>query len=244
MPNDKQRGGWKILKIVETDTQKDVFLEARIALMNATDPLQPLDMWRFGRAVERSVKLCFEVSFVDVDLVHPTQPRSYLDNYSYMNRVPVRVFKRYKTHVTVVWRVITSEASRSKEHVIKIVNASELPAADGKGSVYGRGTINGSDVKINANYVSGILSGHDRNTIPHELGHTLGLLHIDVNTHRYKFFGYESDQYLTPDRQIADSNNVMFNGRSPFMKDSLSTDFSPTQIRRIVKNLQQGTVNR
>lgn len=219
MPSDKQPGGWKILQIVETYPQTDVFLEVKIALLNATKPPKSFDMRRFGQAVERSVKLCFEVSFIEAPLF------------------PLPFLRRYKTHVSVVWRVVTSETGRNQEHLIKIMNAGDLPG------VYGKGAINGSIVKINADHVAKILSGYDRNTIPHELGHTLGLLHVDVNTHRYAFFGFTSDQYLSPESQFADSNNVMFSGRSRFMKDSLSVQLSPQQIRRVVKNLQQRTVN-
>lgn len=54
-----------------------------------------------------------------------------------------------------------------------------LPASQLRG-VYGKvNKIGGSVVFLNERYVNNIINGKDRNTLPHEFGHSLGLLHVD-----------------------------------------------------------------
>ena len=54
-----------------------------------------------------------------------------------------------------------------------------LPASQLRG-VYGKvNKIGGSVVFLNERYVNNIINGKDRNTLPHEFGQSLGLLHVD-----------------------------------------------------------------
>ncbi len=234
-----QQGGWKLVKMVKLNHKTDVYIELKVALVDSTSPKLNVDMSAFGRAVEKSVKVCYEVLFHDVRYEFPAQTRSFLDNYSYLNNRPVAVPVIVQVHVDVKWRVLGKRQTLSGEHLIEVKSSGEMPG------LYGETNYTfGSEICISARYVANIISGYDKNTVPHELGHSLGLLHPDDNYHVLSFVGFESEQYWGPRKQLADTNNLMFNGESPYMNDSLSVHVSPEQIRRIVNNLKAGRVNK
>lgn len=75
-------------------------------------------------------------------------------------------------------RVINSKKELAKDdHLIEIVPASALPSDEDKGITLGRAPIGGKHVMINELAVKNIINGKNQKTVPHELGHTLGLRH-------------------------------------------------------------------
>lgn len=104
--------------------------------------------------------------------------------------------------------------------------------------------IGGSEIYINERSVSKIISGFDRNTIPHELGHSLGLLHVDQNVHFLSFLGAESNQFWNLTKQAQYNTNIMFSRGNAYMHDSLSTRINTSQIKVLINNIKQNTVNK
>lgn len=70
-----------------------------------------------------------------------------------------------------------------------------------------------------------MMNGNDNNTLVHELGHTLCLIHIDQNSETFfetVLWGSNS-QNMDPAKQRANSNNAMFSEGSSYMNDKTST---------------------
>ena len=65
-------------------------------------------------------------------------------------------------------------------YLVQIKDNRELPGVYGKANFIG-----GKKVFINERYVSNIMNGNDNNTLVHELGHTLGLRHIDQKSETF-----------------------------------------------------------
>ncbi len=78
-------------------------------------------------------------------------------------------------NVQVNARVISNKNQlTSNEHLIEIKDNKDLPGIYGKVNEIG-----GTEVYINESKVANMMNGNDNNTLVHELGHTLGLRHID-----------------------------------------------------------------
>lgn len=107
--------------------------------------------------------------------------------------------------------------------------------------LYGKASkIGGSGVDLNESVVQNIIRGADNNTIVHEFGHTLGLLH--VNDHHT--YSTDARQYWTVKRQhTKDSTNAMFSGDSRYMHDKTSKIIVAQQIEIIIQNYRLGKIN-
>lgn len=220
---------WKI-KVKEYQTFIDVSLHLDLAILNSSHTV--VDMNLFGKVVEKQLKTAFEIDYWRaIGYKRLDVRRSYfLDNFP-SKPIYEPVTKRVKVKLEVSYRVITDMSERIiGEHLLQIKNKDEMLG------LYGRvSEIGGLEVYINEKKVANIVAMHDRNTIPHEFGHTLGLKHIDINTHWLSFFGKESEQYLDTLKQKRHKNNMMFSGRSKFMNDSLSVEMLPSQVELIIK---------
>lgn len=135
-------------------------------------------------------------------------------------------------------RIISNVSQRiNNEHLLNIVpNTGEMA------KFYGRANkIGGNEVEVNLKFVPNIIKELDNSTIPHEFGHTLGLLH--VNSHYA--YGNDPRQYFPVKRQrTKDSTNVMFSGDSRYSHDATSTNIVPSQIDVIIDNYRSGNLNR
>lgn len=119
-----------------------------------------------------------------------------------------------------------------------------FPASQLRG-VYGKvNKIGGSVVFLNERYVNNIINGKDRNTLPHEFGHSLGLLHVDgADAWFLGLFG--RSQYYDSYKQERNRYNVMVSGaNSKYTDDYKSTDINPEQISIILENFRNNKVNR
>lgn len=162
-----------------------------------------------------------------------------MDHLNYLNNQPIPKVKIVTTYLQIRWRVLSKMEHLQNEHLIEIKNDKDVQR------VYGRvNEIGGSEVYINEKYVHNIISGWDINTIPHELGHSLGLLHPDVNTHLLSVFGFQSSQYWDQTTQLQDTNNLMLSGKNKYMKDHLSSHITPQQVKRAIVNIKIGLINK
>ena len=89
-----------------------------------------------------------------------------------------------------------------------------------------------------------MLNGKDNNTLPHELGHTLGLRHIDQKSETFMDWFGGNSQYMNPANQKKNSSNAMFSGGSPYMNDKTSTGITGGQIETGKKAAAAGDINK
>jgi len=230
------KGGWEILSINKSKNATDIYIQLSAVLVNNSSN-KLINMTQFGTALERSLKVCYEFSSYEAFYESPEKSVGHLDGYDYLYRRPFKVFKLLNAHLSVKWR-ISALANPLNEHLVEIKDDKDLSGVYAKVN-----NIYGSIVYVNANKVSGIISGFDRNTLAHEFGHSLGLLHPDINTAWFGFLGYESNQYWTSQKRSKDSLNMMYSGGSPYMNDSLSTHISSSQMRLVIENIRQSKVN-
>lgn len=135
------------------------------------------------------------------------------------------------------YRIIRNpDQKMNNEHLIQIRdNAGEMK------NLYGYAhDIGGSTVSLNVFYVNNIIQGLNNNTIPHELGHTLSLLHVD----KQSTFRSDPSQYWTQRQQhTKDSTNIMFSGGSRYNQDLTSTTVVGSQINIIINAYRNGMLN-
>ncbi len=80
-----------------------------------------------------------------------------------------------------------------------------------------------------------IINGKDNNTIPHEFGHTAGLLHPDnVATFFDGFIPWNPDsQYRNKEERSKDPHNIMYSGESGLINDKTSVKIQRSQTNKI-----------
>lgn len=160
-----------------------------------------------------------------------------MDNFKLSKLLISSEYKKINVNVTVKSRIIKDESERNKgEHLLRIENDRDM-----KG-LYGQGKIGGLLVRINAKYLSNILNGRDDNTLPHEFGHTLGLLHVD-GLDAYFMGLFTPNQYMNRMEQSKDPYNMMFSGKSPYMNDKKSVKINLNQLQIIINNIRNNKVN-
>lgn len=229
-------GGWKLIGIVKNNQSFAIDLSLAYCLLNSSTTT--FFMGGLRVAIDRSIINCYNVDFYDT-LYEPYTMASKLDNFP-SRKDAFKTTVLNKVRVVVKSRIVTNISQRANnEHLLQIKSASQLPG------VYGRvNKIGGSVIEINEASVPQIISGFDRNTIPHELGHSLGLLHVDQNKHFFSVFGATSEQYWNLAKQKQFSTNVMFSGGSTYMNDSLSTGINTSQVKRLIENVKHNAVNK
>lgn len=228
------KGGWKLTGIVNNGHEIVIDISFSYCLLNSSGA--NFNMNALRSAIDKSIVNCYNVTFYD-EIFEPHTIKSNLDNYP-SRTIMTHTKMLNRVRVTVNSRVVNATSQRhTNEHLLEIKNL--------KPGLYGEANfIGGSTVSINSAYVPDIIKGSDRNTIPHELGHTLGLLHVDENYHILAPFGATSVQYWTPNKQKQFTTNMMFSGRSPYMNDSLSTRINILQIKRLAYNIKNNKINR
>ncbi|MBN9299159.1 MAG: hypothetical protein J0I41_19315 [Filimonas sp.] len=229
-------GGWKLIGIARNNQSFAIDLSLAYCLLNSS--ATTVFMGGLRVAIDRSIINCYNVDFYDT-LYEPYIMASKLDNFP-SRKGAFKTTVLNKVRVVVKSRIITNISQRANnEHLLQIKSASQLPG------IYGRvNKIGGSVIEINETCVPQIISGFDRNTIPHELGHSLGLFHVDQNMHFFSVFGATSEQYWDLAKQKQFRTNVMFSGGSAYMHDSLSTSINTSQMKRLIENVKHNTVNK
>ncbi|WP_343307379.1 DUF6443 domain-containing protein [Chitinophaga niabensis] len=88
------------------------------------------------------------------------------------------------SNIHVNLRTVKSENEiGDNDHIIEIVNPNQQGIFTGQNAdAFARSPMGGLRVYVNYEHLNEIISGRDRNTIAHELGHTAGLIHPDDRT--------------------------------------------------------------
>ena len=196
-------------------------------------------MGDFANALKNQVETSYSIKYTKTVYETVVVP-SGLDN------MPARTYRIPKevtvtVNVTVDVRVITKESDlKGTEHLVNIKDSKDLPG------VYGAADkIGGKRVDVGEGYVPNMINGKDNNTLPHELGHTFGLRHIDKQSEGFieSLFG-GNPQYMNPAEQKKNSTNAMFSGTSPYMNDKTSTKITGSQIEVGRQGAAAETINK
>lgn len=173
-------GGWKITSIVNNGANVTINISLAYCLLNSSNAV--FNMPALQTAINKSILLCYNVDFYD-NIFEQQTIRSGLDNFPSRN-ILVKSKLLHKVRVTIHSRIIRLGGERKNgEHLLVVQNNANLLKK------YARvNKISGSEVHINEKSIPNIISGYDRNTIPHELGHSLGLLHVNQNIHFFDIF--------------------------------------------------------
>lgn len=139
-------------------------------------------------------------------------------------------------------RVIKSEKDRGKhEHLYKIRDDSD-PMVNGS---YGAASnIYEKDIYLNAQNIPGMIASTDKNTIPHETGHTGGLRHPNTVATGGDPAAVSEGQSFMPGSNGQNSNNAMYSGDSKLLNDLTSTEINTTQFVILINNIKNGKVNK
>jgi hypothetical protein len=232
-------GGWRV-EITESGLTINVKLNLNLAICNDSSN-HTINLNTLGNAVERQLRQSYEIRyFKTVD--RGASVISGLDNFRGKRFIRL-IKKNVYVHLKLNKRIVFNASNqRPDEHLLIIKDGATLKKATGH-SVYGyANSIGGTIVYLNESKVKNIINGFDNNTIPHEFGHTLGLLHVDQNTNRNPFWG-ESEQYWSSKKQKSDSTNIMFSGGSRYMHDGSSMSVAAEQIELIIAKYNYEKIN-
>jgi RHS repeat-associated protein len=231
---------WEIKTIQNDDGSKTVHVKLTVATLNSSG--QKHDMSKFNEALSKQVKDSYGIKYSKVE-----KNIEYRDMPGDRPPLPIEMSSLVDVNVVVevdVREVKSGGQLKQNEHLVEIKNNTDLP------DVYGKvNKIGGKEVYINTNYVSEMIKGNDNNTLVHELGHTLGLRHIDIKAETtwedmsVMFGGTGNPQYRTPEEQKKSENNAMFSGGSIYMDDKTSTEIDGEQIETATESYESGELN-
>ena len=262
---------WIISTSIDSKGNKTVTIKLTAAIVNTSGTA--VDLNKFKAAVISQLKTNFEkISYREVTQYTQTPNKSRLDGvttgtgmipsdfvnvsvkFDYDIRVVTNKEQQFDTNPFTTSNGLTTtnpnpfiakdpnytDTRRPDEHLIEIKADQELP------NLYGKvNKIGGKELYLNVTKIANIISGKDNNTVFHELGHSLGLRHVDKKYETLiDIINGGNSQYLNKDKQSRDSNNAMFSGSSKYMNDSTSTNTSPTQFKRIIENIKKNEVNK
>lgn len=128
-----------------------------------------------------------------------------------------------------------------EEHLMVVLDDSH-PKVKG---TYGRGPFYGTIVYLNEKHTPGMISGSDKNTIPHEVGHTAGLKHLMEKRDEAGLLG----NLIKKLHHIQNKDNMMWRGGghpsySMADADQKLDKTNPDQIDQIKKNLNDKKLNK
>ncbi len=216
---------WEISTTVDNNGNQTVLLTLNAAVVNSSSN-SSLNTGDFVKAMQSQIKSSYSIKYTKT-IYEPVTIESGLDNFpSKTIMVPKEV--TVTVNVQVNARVISNKNQlTSNEHLIEIKDNKDLPGIYGKVNEIG-----GTEVYINESKVANMMNGNDNNTLVHELGHTLGLRHIDQKEETLfeQFLWGKNPQYMTPSEQAKNPNNAMFSGSSPYMNDKTSTQINGQQM--------------
>ncbi len=230
-------GGWTF-GIHETATAINVKMCLKLAILDTMDEKQ-IDLDALGNAIERQLRKTYQISYVTnaIGTENMVQLKSGLDGRP-GKKISLPVKKNVQIIFNMQYRIITKERQRmNNEHLVMISsNSGRMMKLYGYANKLGGSTIN-----LNVARVPDMISGADSNTLPHEFGHTLTLLHVnDVNT-----LDADPGQYFSLPQQYfsKDTTNIMFKGGSRQMNNITSISITGFQMDIILKNYKKGRLN-
>lgn len=120
------------------------------------------------------------------------------------------------------------------EHLVDVRDANKLIGLYGKVNKIG-----GTEIYLKETFIPSIIKGLDKNTIPHEFGHSLGLYHVDEP---WVWIKSMREQWNIQ-KMINNKTNIMFGGGAVYMNDKTSTTITPEQMNIIIENYKFGRLN-
>jgi hypothetical protein len=237
--NDINGQDWIITTTFDKQGNKTIHVKLTAAVIDATTA-QKIDVNAFKASISTQVENTYAISFREASKYKIVNLNNGLDMPSKNVPIPTE-FRDVNVVVDVDIRVINEESDlESNEHLIKIVDndSKELPI-DATAAV---NKIGGTEVRIKEKYVADIISNKNKKTLPHELGHTLGLRHIDIVAETAgevisNFFGGNGNpQYKGPAK--SNPKNVMLSKYKPSANEVI-----PSQINAAVKEYESGNLN-
>jgi len=230
-------GGWKFL-VSETATAVDVKMSLKLAILDITEE-KKTNLNALGRAVERQLKKTYQISYITnaIGGQNVINIKSGLDGY-HNRRISLPVKKNVYVSFNMQYRIVTKERQRmSDEHLLEIHEDVGMFR-----TIYGRAnSLGGNKVQLNVRFVPDMIGSIDNNTLPHEFGHTLTLLHVNegatLKIDKNQFFSL-SHQYFSKD-----TTNIMFKGGSSQMNDLTSITIIGLQMDIIIRNYRRGLLN-
>ncbi|MCX2451813.1 hypothetical protein OQX61_11125 [Pedobacter sp. PLR] len=230
-------GGWTF-EVQETAMVINVKMKLKLAILDTTDD-KKIDLTALGNAVERQLRKTYQISYVTNAMGRDNTARlkSSLDGYP-GRTISLPVKKTVQIIFNMKYRTITKERHKmNNEHLLMI-----SPNSGRMKKLYGYANkIGGNTINLNVMYVPDMVSGADSNTLPHEFGHTLTLLHVnDVHT-----VDTDPNQYFSLYQQYfsKDTTNIMFKGGSRKMNNITSTSIIGFQMDIILKSYKNGRLN-
>ena len=228
---------WDESSVTQKNGNVTINLTLTVAILNSSN--KKFDLKKLGNVLSSQLQSSYGISYVEGMNYKNSVSQKGMDNLYVARTLPTK-FRKVNVNVSVRFRVISNKSElRDREHLLNILPASQLRGVYGKVNKIG-----GSVVFLNERYVNNIINGKDRNTLPHEFGHSLGLLHVDGADAWFQgLFG--RSQYYDSYKQERNRYNVMFSGaNSKYTDDYKSTDINPEQISIILENFRNNKVNR
>lgn len=148
---------------------------------------------------------------------------------------------------------------RSDEHLFDVAtidaNDESLPIEHRmKALLFGEANkIGGMDIFLNAENIDGMINGSNQVTIPHEVGHTAGLYHPDVEesgdgSDQINRRKRKERQLFRPGPKGRNAHNLMYSnagyGQSVPLNLQKSTQVNRRQFRVIIRNIKRGKLNK
>ncbi|WP_215225665.1 eCIS core domain-containing protein [Echinicola shivajiensis] len=149
----------------------------------------------------------------------------------------------YDVSTTANVRVINklTDLNFMSEHLIVVLDDSH-PKVNG---TYGRGPFYGTIVYLNEKHTPGMISGSDKNTIPHEVGHTAGLKHLMEKSDESGMIG----KLIKELHHHQNKDNMMWRGGghpsySMADADQKLVKTNPDQLDKVRKHLNNNELNK
>ena len=228
---------WYESSVTQKNGNVTINLTLTVAILNSSN--KKFDLEKLGNVLSNQLQSSYGISYVEGMNYKNSVRQKGMDNLYVAKKMPTK-FRKVNVNVSVRFRTIRNKSElQDREHLLNILPASQLQGVYGKVNEIG-----GSVVFLNERYVNNIINGKDRNTLPHEFGHSLGLLHIDgADAWLQGLFG--QSQYYDSYKQERNRYNVMFSGaNSKYTDDYKSTDINPEQISIILKKIRRNKVNK
>ncbi len=236
--NDTDGRDWGISTKIDKNGNEIVTVKLTAAVLNASAN-KKLNMGDFASALKDQVQTSYSIKYTKVIYIPKVLKRDLDGRPSLTIKVPKEVTVTVNVQVDV--RVINKESQlKGNEHLIRIDDSDKLSGAYGKVNKIG-----GKVVDIGETFVPNMINGLDNNTLVHELGHSLGLRHIDKKAETFweKVLS-DNPQYMNPKKQRGNSTNAMFSGTSPYMNDEKSTKITGEQIEIARNAAKSGDINK
>jgi len=234
-------GGWSIV-VEESSSTLFVKMNLKIVIADLTIK-KTTNLLKLVNAIKSQLKKSYQINYSTLF----TSPMSSFDNNNRViinsgldgfpsRRIDLPVKKMVTVSFNLQYRIVRNPDQRmNSEHLIMIKeDGGEMT------NIYGHSHgIGGNAVSLNLIFVDNMIKGLDNNTIAHELGHTLSLLHVDQPV----TFQHDPRQYLPVSQRAINSTNIMFSGGSSYNNDLTSTTVVGNQINVIIDAYRKGKLN-